>query len=98
MENPWVIPLWLLIILKAMADEKNIIIIKSLGQIFGFRHFILIIEWSLDKSVAVPIKQNHPHPTLPTKGDIKINTSHISITEVITPQYIECQIKPMAKI
>jgi len=92
-----VIPRWLLIILKAMADEKNIIIIKSLAQTFGLRHFILITECSLDKSVAVPIKQNQPHPILPTKGDIKINISHIIITEVITPQYIECQINPIAK-
>jgi hypothetical protein len=48
--------------------------------------------------VAVPIKQNQPHPILPTKGDIKINIIHISITEVIAPQYIECQINPIAKI
>jgi len=43
------------------------------------------------------MKQNQPQPILPNKGEIKINEIQMIITKVMTPQYIECQIKPIAK-
>jgi hypothetical protein len=40
----------------------------------------------------VPIKHIHPHPSLPTRGEIIIATPHMITTRVIAPQYIECHI------
>jgi hypothetical protein len=80
-----------------MADAKKGIRIRSLTHILGFFHFIFTIECSLARSFVVPIKQNQPQPILPKMGDNRIKTIQIHITAVITPQYIECQIKPIEK-
>jgi hypothetical protein len=79
------------------ADAKKGIRMSSLTHIFGFFHLIFSIECRLARSVVVPIKQNQPQPILPKMGDNRIKLIHIHTTAVITPQYIECHIKPIEK-
>ena len=77
---------------KVIELAKNPQMNRILVQRIGLFHFILKTEYWLVKSWTVPIKQSHPQPILPKRGEIIIKKPQIRTTNVIAPQYIECQI------
>ena len=82
---------------KVTELAKNPQINKILVHRMGLFHLILNIECWLVKSCMVPIKHNQPQPILPNRGEIMMKNPQINTTNVMTPQYIECQINAKFK-
>ncbi|GHT37230.1 hypothetical protein FACS189435_1790 [Bacteroidia bacterium] len=52
----------------------------------GRFHFDARKAWLPAKSETVPMKQNQPHPILPTNGDKRTNDTQMIRANVMTPQ------------
>ncbi len=70
----------------------------NLSHSMGFFFFCLNRAYPKGKSCVVPIKQNQPQPIRPNRGEISRKKNQIKTTKLITPQKMECHMKPKLKI